>query len=160
MKFIDIILQNSQAKEAKLYGPSRKASESPETGIVIQNPSAYHVIKDCATLANKYVPHYVFGLYANPFEVLKGKFTRSDVEEFVRNANSDIVLYQLLVLILEKTKKILPSTNNTPQPSTINTTTVSSDDPYGEYEYTTQVVQTSKPQDTVSVICEAFHVIN
>lgn len=161
MKFIDIILQNSQAKEAKLYGPSRKASESPETGVVIQTPAAFHVIRDCATIANKYIPHYVFGLYANPFEVLKAKFTRADVEEFVRNANSDIVLYQLLVLILEKIKKVLPQSSVNPVSSpSVNTTITNSDDPYGEYEFSSHTVTAPKSQDTVSIICDAFHVIN
>ena len=38
MKFIDIILQNSQAKEAKLVGPATKASTNPETGVTIVTP--------------------------------------------------------------------------------------------------------------------------
>jgi hypothetical protein len=50
MKFIDIILQNSQAKEAKLYGPATKASTNPETGVTILNPAAFHVIRDCANI--------------------------------------------------------------------------------------------------------------
>ena len=79
MKFIDIILQNSQAREAKLLNPATKASTNPETGVTIVNPAAFHVIRDCAKLTVKYLPHYVFGLYANPFEVLKGKFEYNDV---------------------------------------------------------------------------------
>jgi len=157
MKFIDVILQNSQAKEAKLYGPSKKASEKPETGVVIQNPSAFHVIKDCATLANKYLPHYVFGLYANPFEVLKGKFIRADVEEFVQSANSDIVQYQLLVLILKKAQQLIGEPSNSAEPISVNTNT-SSSDPYGEYESYTQPVNTAKTMDTVTIICTAFQV--
>jgi hypothetical protein len=156
MKFIDIILQNSQAKEAKLYGPSKKASDSPETGIVIQNPSAYHVIKDCATLANKYIPHYVYGLYANPFEALKNKFTKADIDEFVRSAASDLVQYQLLVLILDKVKTVV---SNASAPVQSVASLSNSDDPYGEYEYTTQQpVQQVKSVDTVSILCEAFGV--
>lgn len=158
MRFIDIILQNSQAKEAKLYGPSKKASDSPETGIVIQNPSAYHVIKDCATLANKYIPHYVYGLYANPFEALKNKFTRADIEEFVRSAASDLVLHQLLVLILDKVKTTV-NTVPAPQPVQNITNLTNSDDPYGEYEYTNaQPQQQVKSVDTVGILCEAFSV--
>ena len=105
MKFIDILLSSSQAKESKLVGPATKASTNPETGITINNPAAYHVIKDCAKLAIKYLPHYVFGLYANPFEVLKGKFERKDIDEFVKAALSDMVLNQLLSLIIDKIKK-------------------------------------------------------
>jgi len=155
MKFIDLILQNSQIKEAKLYGPSKKAAERPETGVTIQTPAAFHVIKDCATLANKYLPHFVFGHYANPFEVLKGKFTQADITEFVREANSDIVLHQLLSLILSKIDKNMPQLTQSPTTPTIIDT--SSTDPYGEYESYSSTVNTTK-QDTITILCTAFGV--
>jgi hypothetical protein len=148
MKFIDVIFENSQIKEAKLNGPSKKASERPETGITIQVPAAFHVIKDCATLANKYLPHFVFGHYANPFEVLKGKLTRSDIVEFVNEANSDIVMHQLLVLILAKLDKSITA----PQPVVASSMSA---DPYGEYEsYSTSTISTQ--HDTTSILCTAF----
>jgi len=157
MKFIDIILQASQIKEAKLYGPSKKAAERPETGITIQNPSAFHVIKDCATLANKYLPHFVFGHYANPFEVLKGKFVREDIVEFVSEANSDIVSFQLLTLILDKMRKSTPYTEITPAvSSTISTNNTT--DPYGDYESFVPSNSISEQKDTVSLLCAAFDV--
>jgi len=143
MKFIDILFQNSQAKEAKLIGPASKASTNPETGVTILNPAAFHVIRDCAKLTTKYLPHYVFGLYANPFEVLKGKFEYGDVVEFVKAALSDMVLNQLLVLITEKIKK---------SSSTIGGTDA---DPYGDYESYNVV---DKEQTAVVLICQAFGV--
>ena len=76
MEFVNIILQNSNLKEAKLYGAAQKAATNPEIGITIQNKAAYHVIKDCATIAMCYLPHLVFGSYVNPFESLKGKFKK------------------------------------------------------------------------------------
>jgi hypothetical protein len=161
MKFIEVILKNSQIKEAKLFGPSKKASDAPETGVIIQNPAAYHVIKDCATLANKYLPHFVFGHYANPFEVLKGKFTKTDIVEFVEKANSDIVLYQLLSLILEKIKKQTGwSAEDIDQTATPNALTVNSTDPYGDYESYFPVQPQVKAVDTVTIICDAFGAIN
>lgn len=161
MKFIEILLKNSQIKEAKLYSPSKKASESPETGVIIQNPAAYHVIKDCATIAHRYLPHFVFGHYANPFEVLKGKFTRADVVEFVNAANSDIILYQLLSLILEKIRKNTAGSNSEPEPSAFSASTTSNTaDPYGDYESFTAPIQAPKQLDTVSLICNAFSVIS
>lgn len=159
MKFIDLILQNSQIKEAKLYGPSKKASERPETGITIQNTSAFHVIKDCATLANKYLPHYVFGHYANPFEVLKGKFTQADIKEFVLEANSDIVLHQLLTLILEKIKKTIPAAPGSQNVTDSISNNTSSSDPYGEYESYTPTVQQNTVQDATTLLCTAFNVV-
>jgi len=143
MKFIDIILQYSQAKEAKLLGPATKASTNPETGVTILNPAAFHVIRDCASITIKYLPHYVFGLYANPFEVLKGKFEYNDVVEFVKAAFSDMVLHQLLVLILEKVKKGASSIGGTDS------------DPYGDYESYNVV---DKEQSSVVLICQAFGV--
>jgi hypothetical protein len=143
MNFIDILLQNSQAKEAKLLGPATKATTNPETGVTILNPAAFHVIQDCAKLTIKYLPHYVFGLYANPFEVLKGKFQYNDIVEFVKAALSDVVLNQLLVLISEKIKKAS---------STISGSGI---DPYGDYEsYTSN----DKEQTAISLLCSAFGV--
>lgn len=143
MKFIDIILQNSQAKEAKLVGPASKASTNPETGVTILNPAAYHVIKDCATMSIKYIPHYIFGLYANPFEVLKGKFEYNDIVEFVKAAHADMVLNQLLVLITEKIKKSSSSLGG------------SEADPYGDYE---SYNFSDKEATTIALICDAFGV--
>jgi len=156
MKFIEIIIQNSQIKEAKLYGPSKKASESPETGITIKTPAAFHVIKDCAALANKYLPHFVFGSYANPFEVLKGKFTKQDIIEFVNFGMSDIVANQLLTLILEKIKRS-PYAIIEQQVSQIPQTV--SNDPYGDYENSVAVESPSVTQnDPVALLCYAFSV--
>ena len=143
MKFIDIILQNSQAREAKLVGPATKASTNPETGVTILNPAAFHVIQDCAKLTIKYIPHYVFGVYANPFEVLKGKFEYNDIVEFVKAALSDMVLNQLLVLISEKIKK---SSSSLP---------TSSIDPYGDYD---SFNYNDKEQSAVVLVCSAFGV--
>jgi hypothetical protein len=155
MKFIDQILQNSQIKEAKLYGPSKKAAERPETGVTIQTPAAFHVIKDCATLANKYLPHFVFGHYANPFEVLKGKFTRDDITEFVNEANSDIVLNQLLALIVSKINMSFPHlSQTTPVPIAIN---IGTSDPYGEYESYSDISPIVN-QDNTTLLCIVFGV--
>jgi len=143
MKFIDILLQNSQAKEAKLLGPASKASTNPETGVTILNPAAFHVIQDCAKVTIKYLPHYVWGLYANPFESLKGKFQYSEIVEFVKAALSDMVLNQLLVLITEKIKKSSSSI------------AASSNDPYGDYD---SYNYNDKEQSAVSLICNAFGV--
>lgn len=130
MKFIEIILENSKVKEAKLYAPAKKASNNPETGITIQNKSAYHVIKDCANITIKYLPHYVFANYEYPFTELSGKFKRKDIEEFVSNTEKDIVLNQLLILILEKNGGLV---KETPKVSISDNNDLEIGDPYGEY---------------------------
>ena len=142
MRFIDTILENSPVREAKLYGPAKKVSETPDNGITIQNPAAYHVIQDCANMTQKYLPHYIFGLYANPFEELKGKFNYQNVKEFVDAAYSDMVLNQLLLLILDKVKKL-------PMAMVANI-----NDPYGDYE----AYVGAKEKDVTTLICKAFNV--
>ena len=152
MTFIETIINNSSLKEAKLYGPALKASERPETGITIQNPSAFHVIRDCARFTHQYLPHFVFGSYANPINALKGKFKRQDIEEFVTAAKSDIVLFQLLTLVLDRVK-----IGYTTKPGTTSVVIDhNSDDPYGEYENYTATPISTESQDPVTLLCQAF----
>lgn len=151
MRFLEIIIENSLAKEAKLYGPSIKASEHPETGITIQTPAAFHVIRDCARFTNQYLPHFIFGSYANPFETLKGKFKREEIEEFVLVAKSDMILFQLLTLILAKIRK--PGY----EASREIIKDFKTSDPYGEYEsYDDNVVK--DVQDPLILLYTAFGV--
>jgi hypothetical protein len=130
MKFIEILLENSKIKEAKLFSAAKKAANNPETGITIQNKSAYHVIKDCANITIKYLPLYVFANYECFFTELSGKFKRKDIEEFVSGAEKDIVLNQLLILILELNGGLV---EDTPKVSISDNTDLEIGDPYGEY---------------------------
>jgi hypothetical protein len=130
MKFIDILLENSKLKDAKLYNAAKKAANNPETGITIQNKSAYHVIKDCANITIKYLPLYVFANYECFFTELSGKFKRKDIEEFVSGAEKDIVLKQLLILILELNGGLV---EETPKVSVSDNNDLEIGDPYGEY---------------------------
>ena len=162
MNFLETILKHSTVKEAKLYTAAKKAAAKPDTGITIQNQSAYHVIKDCAKITYNYLPIYIFGQYQDAFEALKGKFTRNDIEEFVTNANSNFINHQLLTLILEEIKK----TKKIPVQETkqiIQVQEPASDDPYGDYGYSDVSVEpvTQTPtQDTstVDLLCQAFAV--
>jgi len=142
----EIIIQNSPVKEAKLYGPSKKAMENPTNGITIVNPAAANVIKDCATIAYKYLPHYVFGLYANPFSILYKKVDLDQIKDFVDRAGKDIVTFQLLCLVLEKGAKqvVVPSMQ------------ISEDDPYGDYSSGGTVTQL---HDNIYILSKLFGVI-
>lgn len=159
MKFVEILLNNSTVKEAKLYSAAKKASQKPDTGVTINNKSAYHVIKDSATIAYKYLPHYVFGQYQDPFQALKGKFQRQDIQEFLTVANSDFVYHQLLSLILDKIGKDPEPQETKP----IMSDFVPNDDPYGEYgttsyEETSKPISSSKNLSNLDLLCEAFGV--
>lgn len=153
MKFVEIIVENSQAKIAKLYKPAIKANENPENGITIENKSAYHVIKDCAGIAKEYIPLLVFDLYKNPFDELRGKFKRKDIEEFLNN--SSINNKQLLIIIKNKISDNFPQETKKEEIfETYNT-----NDPYGDYgiSNTTQTKKISYVND-LDLLCSAFGV--
>lgn len=138
MEFIKIILQNSNLKEAKLYNAALKANNNPEIGIVINNKAAYHVIKDCAGVALHYLPHLVFGEYQNPFESLKGKFTKAHLIEFIKASETNAPLNQLLHIIVNEAKeaKLLPASAQQPAQQPFNPEVYDPNalaDPYGEY---------------------------
>jgi hypothetical protein len=157
MKFIEILLQNSTVKEAKLYTAAKKASLKPDTGVTIINQAAYHVIKDCASIAYRYLPIYIWGQYQDPFQALKGKFTKKDIQDFLTVANSDFVYHQLLSLILDKVGK-----DSEPQEQKQNVSDFVSDDPYGDYGSSAyeEVSQTSTQISisTLDLLCTEFGV--
>ena len=163
MNFINIILENSSDKIVKLYAPAFKASQNPENGITIHNKSAYHVIKDCADIARKYIPLYVFGEYLEPFSKLKGKFKKSDIIEFVQSTKKITQNEHLLCLIIHKSNE----KNKEQEALTIKINTFDSSDPYGDYGSSSGVEDTKKyvnqynqmnDSDTIQLLCELFDV--
>lgn len=153
MRFTDIIIENSKETIAKLYKPATKANENPENGITIQNKSAYHVIKDCAGVAKDYLPLLVFDLYKNPFEELKGKFKKKDIEEFLNTKTSNSK--QLLTIIKNKISDSF--TQESKEEEIVET--FNSDDPYGDYGISNDV-PTKKISHTndLDLLCSAFEV--
>jgi len=90
-----IILDNSSEKQAKLLGPAERAHKKPDIGVEIQNKSAYYVIRDCAMITQKYLVHHIWSAYPDPFETLKGKFTKDNVTDFLERAEKDNAVKQL-----------------------------------------------------------------
>ena len=161
MKFIEIILDNSTVTEAKLYSASKKASINPNTGITILQKSAYHVIKDCANIANKYLPVFVFGQYPDPFKALYGKFKRAEIEEFISSTNSNFVHEQLLYIILSMIER--QSEGNKDDDQIIKDYIVNEQDPYGEYgsSYESNPPKPIKvsTDNVLDTLCEAFNAV-
>ena len=159
MKFIETLLENSKLKEAKLYSAAKKAFSNPDTGITIQNKSAYHVIKDCANITVKYLPHYIFANYECFFTELSGKFKRKDIEEFVSGAEKDIALNQLLILILELSGGLM---EETPKVSISDNNDLEISDPYGEYgsgfEEHSIKDETTNNSSVIETLCKLFDV--
>ena len=158
VNFLNIILQNSAIKEAKLYPAAKRAAENPALGITIQNQAAYHVIKDCANITQLYLPHFVFGSYQEPFKSLFRKFKKEDITEFVNACNTNPILNQLLEIILYKFQQ---QTTKPPEVQQNRSYTSTSDDPYGDYAL--YVEDTSLPPEATQVklnpfdaLCQAF----
>ena len=142
MNFEDVLVTNSPTREAKLWEPSKKAYSVPETGITVVNPAALNVIKDCARIAVQYTPLKVFGLYANPFEELKGKFTVDQIKEFVERSKTELHTRQLLRLIIDRGRNLIAAT---PIPT---------DSPYGEYDIAEKTIV-----DEIYIVSKLFAVI-
>lgn len=160
MKFIATLLETSELKYAKLYQPAHKAYNKPDTGITVQHPGAYNVIKDCADITIKYLPHYVFGAYAFPFISLKGKFKKPDIEEFVKKCRDDYALNQLLILIKEKYLAENPTIDKPSQEFVPKANIGDVDDPYGLYgiEETYEEKSSTGELSDVDLLCLAFGV--
>ena len=154
MNFIEILLSNSKLKEARLYNAAKKAAANPETGVTIKNRAAYHVIKDCAITTVRYLPHYVFAHYTSPFTELYGKFTKADIEQFVKVAGTDYSLSQLLNLILDKIED-RPLAADSDKDTNPNFD-VNISDPYGDYGVTVDIPEKAEITDPVELLCHAF----
>jgi hypothetical protein len=164
MEFIQILLQNSNLKEAKLYSAAQKAATNPEIGITVQNKAAYHVIKDCAAITMHYLPHLVFGSYLNPFESLKGKFSKECIAEFVKLAETTVSLNQLMYVIISKAQKmnVLTVEQREELPDIkLDVRDVSMDDPYGDYGIVDSHIKPQKSITTITMtpfeqLCKVF----
>lgn len=158
MKFLNVLFDNSELNEAKLYSAAHKCVDKPDTGITIQHKGAYNVIRDCAKVTTRYLPHYVFGAYTNPFQTLKGKFTKPDIEEFVKKCRDDYALNQLLVVILQKYKaeNKLEDFTTTKQQD-FSKSSIDTNDPYGYYgDVDDEPEAIVEKISDVDILCRAF----
>ena len=94
------ILENSTEKQAKLIGPATRAYKKPDTGVEINNKSAYYVIRDCALITQKYLALHIWNCYTDPFEALKGKFTADEIKDFLKRSKKNNELSHLKHVII------------------------------------------------------------
>lgn len=99
MNFELKILGTSKIKERNLLKFANVAMNKPDTGVEIKNKSAYYVIRDCATIANDYIPHKCYSSLNDPIGQLTGKFAQDDITDFVTRAATDEHTQQLLSII-------------------------------------------------------------
>jgi len=136
---------------ANLYVPSEKAMNHPETGLVNPPKPVVMVIKDCATVARKYLPIEVYATLENPIKSLKAlpNFNVAILVDFYRDVGRTTeadMLYSVMV------------GNYTPTKTTINedqSTEDDLDDVYGGYGSVQQTVAFIET-DKLSILKQVF----
>lgn len=130
----DVIISLTNSRFRNLKRPATIASESPETQVKIQNKSAYYVIKDCADITLKYLPHYVYSTLNDPINKIKGRVTESDIIDFVGRSSKSETTRQLLQIIVDDIVVDKPDLVD----HTITDFSIPDgvDDVYGDYGYT------------------------
>lgn len=159
MTFEEKIIKNCSIRQRKLMRPARIAHNKPDTGVTILKKGAYFLIKDTADVTVKYLAHLAYSSYANPLNELNGKFTQSDIIDFVGRSKEAPETRQLLHIILTDIGcaqfKTAVGTND-PKPVEGNTLPVPThdysidsedDDVYGDYDLEEDVVE---PQPVVA----------
>jgi hypothetical protein len=133
------ILAVSEIKERNLLKFANIAMNKPDTGVEIKNKSAYYVIRDCATIANDYIPHKCYSSLSDPIGALTGKVTRDDVVDFVARAAAIEHTQQLLSIIFTDIYKREASDWSPPEMPETEELEIDADadgdEIYGEYGY-------------------------
>ena len=139
MKFEMQIVGTSRIKERNLLKPANMAMNKPDTGVEIKNKSAYYVIRDCATIANDYIPHKCYSSLSDPIGQLIGKFSVKDIQDFVSRAAEHEHTQQLLMIVFADIYKREASDWSppvAPEPESLEIDAdADHDEIYGEYGY-------------------------
>lgn len=106
-----------------------------------------------------YLPLWAFGNYKNPFDDLKGKFQRKDVEEFVLSTEKHVMTKQLLLAILDRGGE---SVRDKTEVDVSYHHDMEFGDPYGEYgassEEESSKVEINNNSSIVDTLCKLFDV--
>lgn len=151
----DSILNLSQARYSKLKRPAKLAASKPDTSVKILNKSAYYVIKDCAEITLKYLPHFVYSGIRDPITKLRGQVTEQHVIDFVNRSAKEDHTQQLLRLILDDISRKNTTLNVAPVQSMDSdsidfTLTGNEDDVYGDYDYEQSAPEPEPVQETIT----------
>ena len=140
----DVIIRLSDTRYKNLQRPAKIASASPETQVKILNKSAYYVIKDCADITLKYLPHFLYSHLNNPIAALKGKVSEQDIIDFVSRSGKSETTRQLLQIIVDDIVVDKPDLSD--HAITDFTIPEGVEDVYGDYGYTTDEPVTDTPE--------------
>jgi len=116
--------------------PAKIAFENPDTGVTINKKGAFYLIKDSADITVKYLPLLSYGSFKNPINDLKGKFTQSEIIDFVGRAKEESYTNQLLSVILTDIGCTQPITQivDDDESEEIDLSFSDDEDVYGDYE--------------------------
>jgi hypothetical protein len=159
MTFEEKIISNSAIRQSKLLRPAKIASEKPDTGVKILKKGAYFLIKDAADITLQYLVHLCYGSYNDPLKDLKGKFTQSEIIDFVGRSKEDQNTKQLLNIILtdigsSQVVSAVATTVTGEEDPEIDLSVEDIEDVYGDYdleEDTTDTTSASSLTETVDV---------
>lgn len=129
----DKIIAACPSRHKNLVRPAKIASTAPDTQVKIYNKSAYYVIKDCADITLKYLPHYAYSQLQDPVRSLKGQISEQEITDFVSRSSRDTHTRQLLQVILND---ITPTGTIKPREVVTDFTIAEGEDVYGDYDYT------------------------
>ena len=151
----DKIINITQTRYRNLQRPARIAANNPNTCVKILNKSAYYVIKDCADITLKYIPHFIYSGIKDPITKLRGNVSEDDITDFANRALKEDHTQQLLRLILDDISRRnvpvhIPAVNSE---SEIDfTLTGEENDVYGDYDYTDPTPVAEEPNTASTVI--------
>jgi hypothetical protein len=155
MTFEEKIIKNSKIRQKNLMRPAKIAFDKPDTGVTINKKGAYYLIKDSADITVKYLSHLSYASYSNPIADLKGKFTQSEIIDFVGRAKEENFTNQLLSIILTDIGVVAPIAQVVDENKSddIDLSFDDDEDVYGDYETeeSTQVESSSTPQESIDI---------
>ena len=170
MTFEEKIIKNSEIRQKNLMRPARIAYEKPDTGVTINKKGAYFLIKDSADITVKYLPLLSYGSFKNPIVDLKGKFTQSEIIDFVGRAKEESYTNQLLSVILTDIGCTQPITQviDDDESEELDLSFSDDEDVYGDYETeeeinikssstTTQAIDVKDASIVIQKLIEVFN---
>jgi len=150
--------------------PAKIAFEKPDTGVTINKKGAYFLIKDSADITVKYLPLLSYGSFKNPINDLKGKFTQSEIIDFVGRAKEESYTNQLLSVILTDIGCTQPITQviDDDESEELDLSFSDDEDVYGDYETeeeinikssstTTQAIDVKDASIVIQKLIEVFN---
>tara|TARA_A100000171_G_scaffold30870_1_gene29172 strand:- start:382 stop:903 length:522 start_codon:yes stop_codon:yes gene_type:complete len=155
MTFEEKIISNSEIRQRNLLRPAKIAFDKPDTGVTIVKKGAFYLIKDSADITIKYLPLLCYGSFSSPITSLKGKFTQSEIIDFVGRAKEESYTDQLLSVILTDIGCTQPITQivNDDTTDELDLTFTEDEDVYGDYE-TEEDTSISKTSSTASEVID------